>query len=167
MNSKIASGTFLALYSCRMRQLTLIREKKYTKQKVARSISLRGANHVVLKARAPMLRRSIPRIRTLIRETQDRFGVRIQALAIMPDHIHLVLKVTRRRQFADSLRFLAGMLAKTIARGRVWRARAWSRPLRWGRDLRNAFLYVWRNPFKAGINGIEDSAYLLDGVLQP
>lgn len=149
-----------------MRQLTLLREKKYEARKTARPISTRGANHVVFKARAPKLRRHIPTIRDLIRKTQNRFGIRIQALAIMPDHVHLVLRVTSRRQFADSLRFLAGAIARKVAHGGLWRARAWSRPLRWGRDLRAAFLYVWWNPAKARIFSEMDSCLLVDGVLQ-
>lgn len=149
-----------------MRQLTLLREQKYEGRKTARPISLSGANHVVFKARRPVLRRNIPRIRRLLREAQDRFGIRIHALAIMPDHIHLVLRVSSRKQFADSLRFFAGMAAKLVTRFGLWRARAWSRPLRWGRDLRNAFLYVWRNPYRARIDAEADSAFLIDGVLQ-
>ena len=32
----------------------------------------------------------------LIREAQDRFGLKIRALAVMDDHVHLVVKVSSR-----------------------------------------------------------------------
>src|SRR6185369_13119567 len=98
-----------------MRQLKLFAEKKYKGRKTARAISLRGANHVVLKAMRPTLRKNAPRIRALIREAQDRYGVKLKALAVMPDHVHLVLKVSSRTQFADALKFLASRIALTIA----------------------------------------------------
>ena len=149
-----------------MRQLKLLTEKKYAGRKIARAISIRGANHIVFKARRPVLRRHFSVIRGLLRETQDRFGVRIPALAIMPDHIHLLVKVSSREQFGNALRFFAGMVARRVASGGIWHARAWSRPVQWGRDLRNAFLYVWRNPYKARIETLADDAYLVDGILQ-
>lgn len=58
------------------------------------------------------------------------------------------------------------MIARGIDSGKLWRARAWSRPLKWGRDLLAALLYVWRNPYKGGVAGDEDGTYLLDGILQ-
>ena len=89
-----------------MKQLSLIKEKKYAARKCSRPISLRGANHIVLKAKRPTLRRQQVVIRRLIRENQERFGVKLRALAIMDDHVHLVVKVSSRKQFADALRFL-------------------------------------------------------------
>jgi len=90
------------------KQLTLLKERKYAKRKVARAISLRGANHVVLKASTPTLRRHHAKIKLEIKRAQERFSVKIRALAIMPDHIHLILKVSSRAQFANALRMLAG-----------------------------------------------------------
>lgn len=149
-----------------MRQLTLLKEKKFTKRKVARAISLRGANHVILKTNKHILRKHIPQIRKLIRGTQDRFQIKIRALSIMSNHIHLIIKAQSREQFADSLRFLAGMLALKIAKSKLWTQRAWSRPLKWGQDLRNTELYVWKNAIKANCLTADDSTYLIDGILQ-
>ena len=149
-----------------MLQLTLLKEKKYNKRKVARAISLRGANHVVLKTHRHILRKNTPKVRTLIRETQDRFGIKICALSIMSNHIHLVFKVSSRKQFADALRFLAGAIAFKVAQAKFWQARAWSRPLKWGKDTAAAELYVWKNAIKARCFSELDAAYILDGVLQ-
>ena len=149
-----------------MKQLTLIKEKKYAARKCARPISLRGANHIVLKSKRPTLRRHQTVIRALIRETQDRFGLKIRALAVKDDHIHLVVKVSSRGQFANALRFLAGGIARKISVAMVWAKRAWSRPIKVIRDQWTVEAYVARNSIKAGIYTTNDAYFILDGVLQ-
>ncbi|MBI3557447.1 MAG: transposase [Deltaproteobacteria bacterium] len=146
--------------------LALIREKKYTARKIARPISLRGANHLVMKSKRPTLRRHQPVIRQIIRVTQDRFGVKIRALAVMSDHVHLVIKVGSRAQFANALRFLAGQIAQMVSGTKLWRARAWSRPLKTLGELHTVDTYVARNPIKAGIYSQRDGFYIVEGVLQ-
>lgn len=148
-----------------MRQLLLLKEKRYVARKTARSISTRHFNHVVLKARRPILRKNVAVVRALIRETQLRFGIRLRALAIMPDHVHLIVQVGTREQFQNALRFLAGMIALKIARRKLWLKRAWSRVVRSGRDQWNAELYVWRNPLRAKIFSGWDSAEIRGGIL--
>jgi len=148
------------------KQLTLIKERKYEKRKVARALSLRGANHVVLKASAPILRRHHSRIKSEIRKAQDRFSIRIRALAIMPDHIHLILKVSSRVQFANALRMLAGQIALKVKGTKLWKQRVWSRPVKPGRDQENATLYVARNSIKSGHFSDADAFYIVNGVLQ-
>ena len=150
-----------------MKQLVLIREKKYAKRKIARPISLRAANHVVLKAKQPLLRRHNSRIRQIVRDTQGRFKIKIRALSVMPDHVHLIIKVSSRKQFADSLRYLTGQIALKISGAKLWRTRAWSRTLTWGRDQQTAELYVWNNAVKARCFRDDfDTTYILDGILQ-
>lgn len=148
-----------------MKQLTLFREKKYVGRKTTRAISTRHFNHVVLKARKPTLRRHAPLVRSLIRETQLRFGIKLRALAVMPDHVHLIVQVGTREQFQNALRFLAGMIALKIARGKLWMKRAWSRVVRSGRDQWNAEMYVWRNPLRAQIFSEWDCVEIRGGVL--
>ena len=149
-----------------MKQLALIKENKYSKRKVARAISLRGANHVVLKTDKFILRKNAAAIRRLIRETQDRFGIKLRAVSIMSNHVHLVIKTGSRKQFGDSLRFLAGMIAFKVAKTKLWHKRVWSRPLRYGKDMQAAEHYVWSNPFKARCFEMIDTSFLIDGVLQ-
>ncbi len=133
---------------------------------MVRSISLRGANHLVLKSLRPTLRRHYSEIRQVLRETQDRFGVKISALAVMGDHIHLVLRVSSRTQWANALRFLTGQLAQRIAGAKLWRARAWSRPVQTHRDLWAVERYVASNPIKAKLWSLADSFMIVDGVLR-
>lgn len=149
-----------------MKQLSLLKEKKYSKRKVARAISLRGANHIVMKTNKHILRKHAPKLRTLIRETQDHFEIKIRALSIMSNHVHLVIKVSNRRQFANALRFLAGMISLKIAKTKLWMKRAWSRPLKVRKDIATTELYVWSNAIKARCFSMLDTAYIVDGVLQ-
>ncbi|MBI2606010.1 MAG: transposase [Deltaproteobacteria bacterium] len=153
------------LFTRALRQLLLLKEKKYAGRKTARPISTRHYNHVVLKARRPILRKNSVVVRALIRETQLRFGVRLRALAVMPDHVHLIVQVGAREQFQDALRFLAGMIALKVAHGKLWLKRAWSRVVRSGRDQWNAEMYVCQNPFRTGIFTEADHAMIQGGVL--
>ena len=163
---KNPAASFLLFSIPYMKQLNLITEKKYAARKCARPISLRGANHIVLKAIRPTLRRNQVTIRRLIRETQDRFGVKIRALAVMDNHIHLVLKVSSRTQFADALRFLAGGIAQKVSKTKIWAKRAWSRPIKLLRDLQTVETYVARNSIRAGIFAMGDAYFILNGILQ-
>lgn len=113
-----------------------------------------------------MLRLNYRLIQSVLIETQRRFGLQLRAFAVMPDHVHLVVRVTSRKQWADSLRFFAGQVALRLGRGRLWAERAWSRIVKAGRDYRGVIHYVARNPFKAGIADLTvDSFWIANGVL--
>ena len=146
-----------------MKQIKLSIEKKYKKRKVARSVSVREFNHVILKSRLPILRRNRKLIRELLKDTQERFGIKLKSLAIMEDHIHLVTAVSNRKAFADAFRFFAGMIAIKLKRGKIWRQRIWSRIVKYGRDLDTAVCYVARNSVKAGCYDSADSFVILEG----
>ena len=151
-----------------MKQLPLIPRPQYRKRKTARIIGTRRAqNHVILKARIPILRRHRAIVLRSIRDTQDRFHIRIRALAVMSDHLHLVIRVTHREQFANAMRMLAGTIARRIMKkGTLWRQRVWSRLVLEGRDLWNVCEYVIQNPHKAAIASFDDTWWILGGVLQ-
>ena len=163
---KKSPASFLLFSIRHMKQLTLIKEKKYAARKCARPISLRGANHIALKSKRPILRWHQAVIRELIRETQYRFGLKIRALAVMEDHVHLVVKVSSRKQFADALGFLAGGIAQKLTLAKLWTKRAWSRPINVARDLQTVETYVARNSIKAGLYTTGDAYFILNGILQ-
>ena len=151
-----------------MKQLALLREKKYRKRKTARAIAIRrGTNHVILKSRQPLLRKHRRIVLRSIRETQDRFEIRLHALAVMENHIHLIIRASSREQFANSLRMLAGTIARRITKkGAFWQQRAWSRVVRAGRDLETVTRYVACNPIRTEIWTVCDSFWIRDGILQ-
>jgi REP element-mobilizing transposase RayT len=147
-------------------QLSLLKQKQYASRKVARPISTTEFNHIVVKARLPILRRQHRLIQAVLIEAQKRFGIELRAFAVMPDHCHLVVKVSSRKQFADALRFFTGQVALKMGRGKIWAERAWSRVVRWGRDYAGVIQYVWNNPIKAGVFDLYvDAVWIVNGVL--
>src|SRR5579871_3462194 len=67
----ISTQAYNLLRTSPMRQLSLLREKKYKKRKTARLIATRrGSNHVILKSRRPLLRKHRTLVLRSIRETQ-------------------------------------------------------------------------------------------------
>jgi len=150
----------------RMRQLSLP-QKRHAFRKTARAISTRGSNHVTLRANAFVLRRHHVAIRKILAEMQRRYGMRLNAIAIMGNHLHLSVRVPGRKAFADSMRLLTGRIARTIGRGKLWSSRCWSRPVTSRRDFRAVLDYISRNPFREGIfNGEVDSFFIQGGLLQ-
>ena len=149
----------------RMKQL-LIPQHRYSKRKEARAISLRGANHITLKANAFVLRKHHRVIKQIIHATQLRYSIKLQAVAIMSNHIHLLTKVPSRKAFANALRFLTSRIALRLGRGTLWNIRAWSRPVKSRTDIQNVTNYIWLNPSKANtVNGRIDSYCIQNEVL--
>ncbi|MBI2605952.1 MAG: transposase [Deltaproteobacteria bacterium] len=161
------------------RQLKLIIEKKDRGRKVTRPISIRGWNHVVMKSRYYVLRRNHALVRRLVRETQDRFGMRIRALSVMENHVHVMMRAPTREHFANAMRFLCGGLGRKLClklkikpkrvkgdAGTFFSQRIWSRIVKLGSDLATAEIYIWRNPFKAGIFARIDCMWIRGGLLQ-
>jgi REP element-mobilizing transposase RayT len=148
------------------RQYSLFIQKTNAARKSARAISTKEYNHIVVKARVPILRLHYRLIQLVLIETQRRFGIELRAFSVMPDHCHLIVNVSSRSQFANALRFFTGQVALKMGRGKIWAQRAWSRVVRHGRDYVGAVLYVWRNPIRAGIFNTEmDAVFIVNGVL--
>lgn len=119
------------------KQLTLFLfdNKSKSRGKTARDISLKCWHHVIFKAKAPVLRKHHVLIRQVLMQTQQRYGIRIKAIAIMPDHVHFLISCgpAIREMFYNALKFFAskvalGILHKSgLKTGRLWRDRVWSR----------------------------------------
>lgn len=145
----------------------LLKEKNFSGRKTARPISLRGANHITLKANAFVLRRYHVTIKKVLCQTQRRYGVKLNAFAIMGNHIHFCIRVPSRKAFADAMRFLAGKIAVAIEHGKLWICRVWSRPITSRRDLSRVTHYIALNPFKAGIfDPLIDELFIQGGILR-
>ncbi len=147
------------------KQFKLFTETKYKKRKVARFVSTKHNNHVVLKSVAPILRLNRNEIKKIIKQSQKKFGFRIRAITIMENHIHLLIGVSSRIQFANALRYLTGMIALKIKKAKLWKARVWSRIVKSGRDYGNVLVYVYMNPMKKGIWDLLDSMFFQNGLL--
>jgi REP element-mobilizing transposase RayT len=148
------------------KQLSLLKQKQYAGRKIARPVSTKEFNHIVVKSKLPILRLQYRLIQAVLIEAQKRFGIEVRAFAIMPDHCHLVVRVGSRKQFANALRFFTGQVALKMGRGKLWAQRAWSRVVHQGRDYIGAVLYVWNNPIKGRVFDIRiDAVWILNGIL--
>lgn len=84
----------------------------------------------------------------------------------MENHLHLLIETPTRTAFANFLRVLAGGIAFRIGKGKLWETRAWSRIVRWGKDLFGVLQYIERNPVIAGCFDETDVFHLKRGVLR-
>ncbi|NUM88785.1 MAG: hypothetical protein HUU37_06255 [Bdellovibrionales bacterium] len=126
------------------------------RRKAARPISPRKPMHLIFRssrARGPWsLVRSRNRIRELSFLTARRSSVRIQRLAVLDRHLHLVVRAGSREHMQKFLRVLPQvvMFAVTGARkgnprGRFWDALVFSRVM----DFRPVARDSWRNILRA------------------
>ncbi len=102
----------------------------------------------------------------IVYTAQEKFKIQLQAITIMENHIHLIIKVQSRNQFANAMRYMAGMIALKIAKGKLWSQRVWSRIVTKGRDFENTLKYICRNPIIPKIWDIEDSFNIYLGRLR-
>ena len=136
---------------------------KKSHAKKARPISTKHAMHVTLRSSKAKNEKSFLlnrqrrlQIEAKIHELAKKFGIKIYKLAIVGNHIHLLLRATYRRGFIYFLRAIAGIIAR-IALGaqrgqlkladsdKFWDQRPWTRLLAWTRDFENVKKYVQQN----------------------
>ena len=92
----------------------------------------------------------------LLREARERFGVKLYAYCLMPNHFHLVVAVDSleeisaymhwvQRQHACDLRYLD----RTKGHGHIFQRRYWSKNVEGDGHLLNVMRYVEANPVRA------------------
>jgi REP element-mobilizing transposase RayT len=116
---------------------------------------MKHAEHLVLRARLPILRRKRNKalISQILFEVAEKFHVKIYNNSLNSSHIHLLVKGSTQKSLHDFLRVLAGQIAQRItgaARGNknpfsFWLRPAWKRIVHWGRDFLNLHRYIYQN----------------------
>lgn len=131
------------------------------KRKSARPIALKSPMHVVMRSQLArgqwsMLHpRHAKHVRAITETLARKHGIRLDQFANVGNHLHLLVRARQRRPFQRFLRELAGALAMMITGARkgveqkFWDARAFTRIVEWGRDLRNLEIYFIKNMFEA------------------
>lgn len=97
--------------------------------------------------------------------TKRRLPFRIDALVVLPDHLHAVLTLPENdSNFPQRWRHIKGRFSKSLEqqewlsevrerrreRG-IWQRRYWEHNIRSERDLRNHIAYCYHNPVKHGL----------------
>ncbi len=121
------------------------------KTKGRRGLSTKHAIHLVLKSDLKsVFNPGNRRLEQLIRNTAERFHVRIYSMALNWSHIHCVIKIKDRKNYNAFIRVLTSILALRIRRfknftGKVFTLRPFTRILNWGRDFKNVLEYLIAN----------------------
>ncbi len=92
----------------------------------------------------------------VIGEVRRDTGVEIFAWVVMPDHVHLVLRVSPPLAMGRFMQLMKGRFAKRYnefqsGQGRVWQDRYHARVLASERAVAAAIEYVHHNPVAAGL----------------
>lgn len=140
------------MLSCQpMRQLSLIPnaplhhggELARGRRKSSRPLTSRKPLHLVLKARFP-LRRHRSLISGEAHRLAEKFCCRIYDIAVASDHVHLVLKISGRKEYCAFIRSLTGLLARKIKR-RLFLLMPFTRIANWGKDFARLKGYLRQN----------------------
>ncbi|WP_230411828.1 REP-associated tyrosine transposase [Denitromonas iodatirespirans] len=106
--------------------------------------------------RSDWLIRHIDLLRVAIARTQSRHPFRIDAMAVLPEHLHMVMTLPdgdadyslRWRQIKGS--FTCGLQQQGLATRGVWQSRFWEHTVRDEDDLKRHVDYIHGNPVKHG-----------------
>lgn len=115
-----------------MKQLNFIPQSRYNSRKEhggslllgrrrkQRPLSVKTPLHLVLKSDFATSSRSLlrhrPLIESIIKNAQRRFHIRVYEMAIVSNHIHLLIKGKHRRDIQNFFRVVAGHIAQEILR---------------------------------------------------
>ncbi len=128
----------------------------------------------LLERKSGLLVEHIGALREAVRETCRRFPFEIDAMVVLPDHLHAVLTLPEGdcnfpvRWSLIKMRFSkavpAGEPLDTVRQARgergIWQRRYWEHMIRDERDLGHHIDYCWFNPVKHGlVENVEDWPY--------
>ncbi len=128
----------------------------------------------LLDRNSRLLVEHIDSLRDAVRDTRRRFPFGIDAMVILPDHIHAVWTLPEgdadfsvrwrwiKIRFSRSLPKSERLDSVRMARGErgIWQRRYWEHVIRDERDLNEHIDYCWFNPVKHGhVANVEDWPY--------
>lgn len=151
------------------------------KRRNQRPLSLKKPLHLVLRSDFACGSRSLVRHRPLIEKViakaKKRFSIRVYEVAVVSNHIHVMVKGHSRRDLQNFFRVVAGHIAQELLRqfpilpservrpggasgassalksrereNKFWQTRIYSRIVSWGREYLNVKKYVVQNALEA------------------
>jgi len=94
-------------------------------------------------------------IAVALTETAQKQGIRVLALNVLPDHVHMIIDAESEQRLADHVRRFKGYASHAFRRAHhattgnhVWAEKFNRRPIRDTTTLRNMLHYVMRNHLK-------------------
>ena len=128
----------------------------------------------LLDRNSRLLVEHIDGLRAAVRETRQRYPFEIDAMVILPDHIHAIWTMPRGdSNFAVRWRWIKIRFSKLLPKSEplssvrekrgergLWQRRYWEHLIRDERDFANHIDYCWFNPVKHGyVTNVEDWPY--------
>jgi putative transposase len=125
----------------------------------------------VFDRKSRLLVEYIDALRDAVRETQRRYPFDIDAMVVLPDHIHAVWTLPEGDEdFPVRWRLIKVRFSKAVPRGErltrtrqargergIWQRRYWEHLIRDERDHAHHIDYCWFNPVKHGlVTNVED-----------
>ena len=117
-------------------------------------------NKIILKHKTLRSKHGFPLVQRIIKRYAKRFFVKIEQLSVQNDHLHLLIRTSRRSLFHHFFRVVAGQIAQQFANQglcvtdtpksgmqsrRLWRHRPFSRVVRGYRAYRIVRDYIQLN----------------------
>ncbi len=139
--------------------------RKY-KRKVARPFDSRKNHHIVMrsskaKGMLSMLTRDHKTlVAKILKEKSKKYSIQILQFANVGNHLHIAVKtltnqLLARKQFANFLREVAGLIAlrilkakKGTKRGKFWDSLVFTKIVGWGKQLKNLLNYLTFNEWE-------------------
>ena len=118
---------------------------------------------VVTENREPLLIENIERLRAAFRLCLSRYPFEIEAIVVLPDHLHTVWRLPEgdgdfsRRWMVIKRKFSAGLPSRVVSDSKtkkrekgIWQRRFWEHCIRDENDWRRHVDYIHFNPVKHG-----------------
>ena len=107
---------------------------------------------LVLRDRSSdILVRKIVALKSALRFTQARHEFYLNALVVLPDHLHVLITLHKDSDdFSSVVRDWKKRFGFLIGEKRIWQARFWEHLIRDEEDYANHFHYIHGNPVKHG-----------------
>jgi len=118
---------------------------------------------VVTENRAPLLIENIERLRAAFRLCLSRYPFEIEAIVVLPDHLHTVWRLPEgdadfsKRWMVIKRKFSAGLQSSVVSDSKtkkrekgIWQRRFWEHYIRNEDDWRRHVDYIHFNPVKHG-----------------
>tara|TARA_Y100001935_G_C17206022_1_gene457596 strand:- start:196 stop:726 length:531 start_codon:yes stop_codon:yes gene_type:complete len=134
-----------------MKQLQLLPKPKMecggslnNTRKQQRTLSSKKPLHLVLKANKNTLFKNRDFIQRTMDRQANRFGHRVFTWSVQRNHIHILLRISKRENYNKFIRAFTGLMARKLGRG-LWKLRPFTKILSWGRESWNVNNYIFRN----------------------
>ena len=132
---------------------------------------------VVTYMRNPILIENIELLRESFRYSKTKFDYKIEAIVVLPDHIHMIIEPKVATQYPEIIRTIKNYFSKNCplecykhieqSKSRekegykpIWQKRFYEHTIRDEEDFENTKVYIYNNPIKHGyVEKIEDWKY--------